>query len=33
MTGSGGTLSSADVLGIGLVGIAVLAYTHLALTR
>ena len=28
----GGTLSAADVLGIGLVGTAVLAYTYLALT-
>ena len=31
--GNGGTLSAADVLGIGLVGTAVLAYTYLALTR
>ena len=32
-TGNGGTLSAADVLGIVLVGIAVLAYTFLALGR
>jgi Terpene cyclase DEP1 len=30
---NGGTLSAADIAGIGLLGIAVLAYTYLALTR
>jgi hypothetical protein len=32
-SGNGGTLSAADAAGIGLVGIAVLAYTFLALIR
>jgi len=32
-SGSGGTLSAADVLGIVAVGVAVLAYTFLALSR
>jgi hypothetical protein len=32
-SGHGGTLSAADVAGIGLVGIAVLTYTFLALSR
>jgi hypothetical protein len=30
---NGGTLAAADIVGIGLVGIAALAYTYLALTR
>ena len=32
-SGNGGTLSAVDVIGIGLVGTAVLAYTFLALSR